>query len=213
MPIYEFYCAACHLVSSFLSARVDTTTTPACPRCGGAGMTRRASPFAVSRGRKDEPTPSGTTEPGVDDERLARAMESLAAELEGAGEGDPRRAAALMRKAYEAAGLPVTGRLEEAFRRMERALRETRVEGIETSVPFFLELLADPHVRSADVSTQFLEKWTYQGRTQADADLEELALVAASLAAASEARSARGASRPSCPSPWRTARPTFGSRD
>ena len=101
---------------------------------------------------------------------------------------------------------------EEAFRRMRRALRETRVEGIETSIPFFLSLLDDPDVVSANVSTQFLEAWRFQATLPGD-DAVELALVAAAVAAARESLAERGASQPKPPSAWRTARPTYGHRE
>lgn len=100
----------------------------------------------------------------------------------------------------------------EALRRMRRALRETRIDGIETSIPFFLALLDDPDVVSANVSTQFLEAWTYEAAVPSD-ETAELALVAAAVASARESLAVRGASQPRPPSPWRTARPTFGHRE
>jgi acetyl/propionyl-CoA carboxylase alpha subunit len=100
----------------------------------------------------------------------------------------------------------------EALRRMRRALRETRIDGIETSIPFFLALLDDPDVVSANVSTQFLEAWTYEPATPSD-EAAELALVAAAVASARESLAVRGASQPRPPSPWRTARPTYGHRE
>jgi acetyl-CoA carboxylase biotin carboxylase subunit len=101
---------------------------------------------------------------------------------------------------------------DEALRRMRRALRETRVDGIETSIPFFLSLLDDPDVVSANVSTQFLEAWTYRAAAP-EGDAEEIALVAAAVAAARESLAVRGLSQPRPPSAWRTARPTFGHRE
>src|SRR5262249_41544481 len=47
----------------------------------------------------------------------------------------------------------------EALARMRRALAETRVEGIETSVRFFVELLAHPDVVANRVSTQWLDAY------------------------------------------------------
>jgi acetyl-CoA carboxylase biotin carboxylase subunit len=52
---------------------------------------------------------------------------------------------------------------DEAFDRMDRALREMRVDGIHTSIPYHLSLLADPNVRANDVTIDFvgqhLETW------------------------------------------------------
>ncbi len=40
---------------------------------------------------------------------------------------------------------------------MIRALREMTVEGIKTTIPFHLEVLADPTFRSGRYSTSFVE--------------------------------------------------------
>jgi acetyl/propionyl-CoA carboxylase alpha subunit len=95
---------------------------------------------------------------------------------------------------------------EQAFARMRRALSETRVEGIETSVRFFLDLLADPDVRANRVSTQFLDGWRAPG-TSPSAHLDDVALVAAAIATTAAARRARPEPRGSGPSAWRLARP------
>lgn len=118
MPIYEFYCAPCHRVYPFFSRRVDTEKAPACPKCGQARLVRRASAFAISRGRP-EAAPGDAPAGEGDEEKLARAMESLAAEAEGVRDDDPRQAARLMRRVFETAGLPVGGGMEEALRRLE----------------------------------------------------------------------------------------------
>ena len=118
MPIYEFYCADCHRVYNFLSRTINTSKRPACPRCGRAELARRVSRFAISKGRKEEPAAEATPPP-VDDERMQRAMESLAAEAEGLNEDDPRQSARLMRRLFSATGMPVAGRMEEALRRLE----------------------------------------------------------------------------------------------
>ena len=57
MPIYEFYCPHCHRVFNFLSRAVNTDKTPDCPQCDRPGLTRRASAFAISKGRTEEPKP------------------------------------------------------------------------------------------------------------------------------------------------------------
>ena len=52
---------------------------------------------------------------------------------------------------------------DEAFDRMARALREMRVDGIHTSIPYHLSLLADRAVRANDVTIDYvgthLESW------------------------------------------------------
>ena len=116
MPIYEFYCSACHRVFRFLSRSVNTTKRPSCPACARPRLVRRASSFAISRAR-EEPADDGL--PEVDPSRLERAMESLAGEA-GALEGDdPRRAARVMRRLFHAAGLEPGAGLREALGRLE----------------------------------------------------------------------------------------------
>ncbi len=119
MPIYEFYCRDCHTVFSFLSHRVNPGKRPACPRCGRPELPRRPSAFAISKGRKETEGGAEDGLPDLDEARLDRAMESLAGDLESVDENDPRQAARLARKLYEAAGIPVAGGIEEAIRRME----------------------------------------------------------------------------------------------
>jgi len=110
MPIYEFYCSRCHTVFDFL-ARTATSKLPDCPRCGRPRLERRPSRFAVAR--------SGSEEIGSeDDARLERAMESLIPEAEAAGD-DPVAGAALVRKLYRTAGVPLGDAVEETLRRLE----------------------------------------------------------------------------------------------
>ncbi|MBL8112034.1 MAG: ATP-grasp domain-containing protein [Acidobacteria bacterium] len=101
---------------------------------------------------------------------------------------------------------------EVARRRMLRALAETRIEGIETSIAFYQTLLSEPAFVSNDLSTQFLDRYVYAPKSEDDGALEEFALVAAALQATGKARRARGPGSTS-PSAWRTARPTHGLRD
>jgi acetyl-CoA carboxylase, biotin carboxylase subunit len=54
---------------------------------------------------------------------------------------------------------------EEAVARTRRALGEFVVEGIHTTIPFHLELLADPRVQAGDYHVEFLEqRWAASGR-------------------------------------------------
>jgi len=103
---------------------------------------------------------------------------------------------------------------EEAIRRGKRALLESRVEGIETSIPFFLAMLEDPDFLANRVSTQFLDRWTFRPRAESEEE-RTAALVAAALEASEAARAVRPAA--ACAdagvSKWRTARPTYGVRE
>ena len=136
MPIYEFYCASCHTVFNFLSKRINVATEPACPKCGKT-TTRRPSTFAMSRNRP-EPK-AGEAAPGagsdmmdpfanMDETQLESAMESLASEAEGIDENDPRQAANVMRKLFDATGMPIGGGMAEALKRMEAGEDPEKIE-------------------------------------------------------------------------------------
>jgi putative FmdB family regulatory protein len=127
MPIYEFYCRHCHRIFSFLSRAVNTEGIPACPRCGDTDLARRASAFAISRGRQEEPKPE-SPEPDIDEARLERAMQALAGEMDDLDENDPRQGAHLMRRLFEATGMPVGGGMEEALKRMEAGEDPEKIE-------------------------------------------------------------------------------------
>jgi putative FmdB family regulatory protein len=126
MPIYEFYCGDCHRVYSFLSRAIDTRKRPSCPRCGRPDLSRRISAFAISKGRK-EPTLGGEASDQAD-QRLQQAMESLGGDAEAMNEEDPRQAARVMRKLFDAAGLPMGAGMEEALRRMEAGEDPEKIE-------------------------------------------------------------------------------------
>ena len=117
MPIYEFYCPACHTIFNFFSRRVNTAKRPPCPRCGRPELERQVSRFAVSKGRQE--AEGDDTMPDMDDSRLERAMQALASEAAGLDEHDPRQAARLMRRLSEAMGTPLGSGMEDVIRRME----------------------------------------------------------------------------------------------
>lgn len=50
----------------------------------------------------------------------------------------------------------------EALDRMVRALREMKVDGIRTNIPFQIQVLSDPKFRAGDFSTKFLDTFEYQ---------------------------------------------------
>lgn len=116
MPIYEFYCADCHVIFNFFSRTVNTSKQPSCPKCGRPKLHRKVSTFAISKGLAE---PAAETTAGLDESKMEQAMMELAQEAEGMSEDDPRQMARLMRKLYGATGMEVGGGMEEAIRRME----------------------------------------------------------------------------------------------
>lgn len=122
MPVYEFYCPDCHTIFSFFSRRVDTQTRPSCPRCSRPHLSRQASLFAISRAR-GESDAAGDGEAdlpaGLDEERLMRAFAAMEGEMEGLDDSDPKQAARLMRRLFDATGLRLGDGMAEAIRRME----------------------------------------------------------------------------------------------
>jgi acetyl-CoA carboxylase biotin carboxylase subunit len=72
---------------------------------------------------------------------------------------------------------------EEAINRMQRALREYQVGGIQTNLAFFREILDHPDFRKGDFDTGFIEHWRRE-RTSKQPPSEfarDLALLAAAL--------------------------------
>jgi acetyl-CoA carboxylase, biotin carboxylase subunit len=72
---------------------------------------------------------------------------------------------------------------DEAIARMQRALREYRIEGIKTNVRFFSEILRHPDFRKGDFDTGFIDRWlkSRQPDTTAGSTDRNLAALAAAL--------------------------------
>jgi putative FmdB family regulatory protein len=121
MPMYEFFCADCNTIFTFLSKTVNTEKIPSCPKCKRPALSRMISRFAVT-GRAKEPSAdanaSGPDLP-IDEARMERAMETLAAEAEHIDENNPRQAAGLMRKFSNLTGLKLGDKMEDALARLE----------------------------------------------------------------------------------------------
>jgi len=128
VPIYEFYCPACHMVFNFLARRPDTAKRPACPKCGRPELDRRMSRFAISKGRS-EPAEGGDDLPAdFDEAKMEAAMAQMAEQGEGLDEDDPRQMARMMRQLHEACGMKLGGAMEEAVRRMEAGEDPDKIE-------------------------------------------------------------------------------------
>ena len=128
MPIYEFYCPDCHTVFSFFSATITTAAHPDCPRCRRPRLERRPSSFAALRGTRggragDETgDDEGSAIPGLDDDRLESAMDSLAGEMGNLSESDaedPRQIARFFRRFSEVSGLEPGPKLVEMLQRLD----------------------------------------------------------------------------------------------
>lgn len=117
MPIYEFYCDTCNVVFNFLSGRINTSTKPACPRCGKKEISRQMSTFATI-GKASENNDDMMA--GMDETKMEEAFGSLMQEAEGMNEEDPRQMATLMRKFTEKTGMNLGDTMEEAISRMEK---------------------------------------------------------------------------------------------
>lgn len=127
MPIYEFYCEECHTIYNFFSRRINTSKVPDCPRCGRSGLQRQVSMFSLSKGSK-EGDEEDAMFADMDESKLERAIGSLASEMEGVDEDDPKQAARLMRRLFDATGMKLGAGMEEAIRRMEAGDDPDRIE-------------------------------------------------------------------------------------
>ncbi len=124
MPIYEFYCADCHTVFSFLSRSVNTRKRPNCPRCKKRRLVRQASAFAVGSGRTETQDALG----GADEDRIEQALSGLARDAEGIDENDPRAMARLMQRFYDESGARMGAGMEEALQRLESGEDPDQIE-------------------------------------------------------------------------------------
>jgi acetyl-CoA carboxylase biotin carboxylase subunit len=72
---------------------------------------------------------------------------------------------------------------DEAINRMQRALAEYQIEGIQTNLAFFREILDHPEFRKGEFDTGFIEQWLRgRGPRKTASETErDLALIAAAL--------------------------------
>jgi putative FmdB family regulatory protein len=140
MPIYEFYCPDCNTLFNFFSRTINTSKTPACPRCQRKKLERQMSAFAFTGKAKE----SGEAEDlPFDEGKMEKAMQMLAGEAERINEDDPRQAANLMRKLTDMTGMELGEGMQEALRRMESGEDPEQVEAemgdlLESEDPFLI---------------------------------------------------------------------------
>lgn len=85
---------------------------------------------------------------------------------------------------------------QEAIARMQRALREYRIEGIQSNISFFLEILARKDFGDGDFDTGFVDRWLQSRNDQTTRSTtdRDLAAVAAALFHSSRSAAAPQAS-------------------
>lgn len=117
MPIYEFYCSACHTVFNFFTSSPHNTKQPQCPRCQQPDLERKPSRFATLKHRDEGSEDDGFE--GLDEHKLEGAMGTLMGEMEHVDENDPKAMGRMMRRFGELSGLEMGGRMEDMVRRLE----------------------------------------------------------------------------------------------
>ncbi len=128
------------MIYSFFSKKIAADKQPSCPKCGKKRLQRQVSSFAMI-GRKggeeaEEDFP-------VDDEKMEKALTSLANEAENINEDDPRQAARLMRRLSGEMGIEYGESMEEALHRMESG---EDPEAIESDMGELLDNEEEPFV-------------------------------------------------------------------
>ena len=126
MPVYEYYCAACHTIYNFRVLTFDSKKKPKCPDCGSKRLEKKISLFAISKNRGEDE--AGEEFGDIDEAALERAMLALEGEASGLDEEDPKSMAKFMRKLYDSTGLKLGGGMEEAIRRMEAGEDPDKIE-------------------------------------------------------------------------------------
>lgn len=140
MPIYEFFCKDCNTIFNFFSKTVNTTKIPLCPKCKKTELSRQVSVFAFTGNAKEDDPMADLP---IDENKMEKALQTLAGEAENINEDDPRQAANLMRKLTDMTGLEMGDHMQEALKRMENGEDPEKVEAemgdlLESEEPFIL---------------------------------------------------------------------------
>ncbi|MEM6701454.1 MAG: acetyl-CoA carboxylase biotin carboxylase subunit [Acidobacteriota bacterium] len=108
---------------------------------------------------------------------------------------------------------------EQAMQRLERALCELRIDGIKTTVPLFLDLLADEDFRSGNMDIGMLDRKLSSGelqdarRGEAADEPDDLPIVAAAIARLAEVGKSGVAASATAPVGARSRWAEFGRRE
>jgi acetyl-CoA carboxylase biotin carboxylase subunit len=100
----------------------------------------------------------------------------------------------------------------EAVDRMLRALREYRVEGIQTNLGFFREILNDPDFKKGEFDTGFIERWLKKRSPPTPPSQTELDVAAIAAALHDTSKESGSATSTELRSPWKTAARLRGMR-
>ena len=138
MPIYEFYCADCHMLFNFFSKSVNTSKRPTCPRCKKQKLERQISRFSMTGRHAAE---DDMDDLPVDEAKMERAITELAGEAENMDEDNPRDAVKLMKKFSHMTGIEYGENMQEALKRMEAG---EDMEAIEADMGDLLEKDEEP---------------------------------------------------------------------
>ena len=129
MPIYEFACQDCRTLFSFFSRRVDTSSTPPCPRCGKP-LSRQVSLFAAGRSAGGDADPFGLGDDGLDadfpdapdfdsgDERVGRAIAEMGDRIDRLDPSDTAGTSRLLKEFSEKSGVKFNGKIMQAIDRL-----------------------------------------------------------------------------------------------
>ena len=90
----------------------------------------------------------------------------------------------------------------EAIQRMRRALREFKIVGVSTNIPFHLQVMEDAHFIQGRLDTTFVER-RFQGRKENGLREEQVALLAAAILARRRGAGQRPAGRDRPGGGWR----------
>jgi len=101
---------------------------------------------------------------------------------------------------------------DEAVHRMLRALREYQIEGIQTNLGFFREILNDADFKKGEFDTGFIEHWLQKRSAASPPSQTELDLAAIAAAFYDSAKESGSATSTELRSPWKTAARLRGMR-